>query len=365
MLWPTFAVNPGAEVSSEALYFICFIVFIVTILAVDLGLFSKRDRKMRFQEALIWTLVWIACALTFYFFLLFRGEHLHGTYDMQSLKEVVHKYAPHLYLSHDFEQSLNTYRQNIALEFITGYLIEYALSVDNIFVIILILASFNVNDRYHKRVLFWGILGAIIMRCIFIFSGSALVQSFSWIFYIFGALLVFTGVKMFIENADDDDIDTEAHPVVRFLSKYFSVFPRYVSHHFIIKKRGKIMLTPLFIVLMVIEFTDLIFAVDSIPAIFSITEDPYIIFFSNIFAIIGLRSLFFLITRVMHLFHFLKTGLAFLLTFIGLKMIFHEWLHRVGFTTAHSLYIVLSVLFISILASVIFPRPKKPAGKAF
>ncbi len=312
---------------------------------------------MSLREALTWTFVWVSCALGFYVFINQFGERIHGITDYASLQAVVEKYAKVVNLiPGDYEMSVELYRKNLALEFITGYLIEYALSVDNIFVIILIFSSFGVAERYHKRVLFWGILGAIVMRCLFIFSGSALVQSFSWIFYFFGALLIFTGVKMFMSKEEDENIDPQTHPIVKFFAKNFSVFPKYVSHHFIVKKGGKWLLTPLFIVLMVIEFTDLIFAVDSVPAVFSITADPYIIFFSNIFAIIGLRSLFFLITKVMHLFHYLKTGLAVLLTFIGFKMIVHDWLHHIGFTTLHSLLIVLSILLVSIVASFIFPK---------
>ncbi len=315
---------------------------------------------MSFREALLWTFIWVCCALGFYIFLNTYGHRLHNITDWNSLQHVVDRYAPNLDLiSGDFIGSVAIYRKNLALEFITGYIIEYALSVDNIFVIILIFSSFNVAEKYHKQVLFWGILGAILMRCAFIFSGAALVQSFSWIFYIFGALLVFTGIKMFMDQDNDEAIDTQNHPVVKFLSKHFSVYPHYVLHHFFIKKAGKFFITPLFIVLMVIEFTDLIFAVDSIPAVFSITEDPYVIFFSNIFAIIGLRSLFFLITKVMHLFHYLKIGLAILLTIIGLKMIFHSWLHKVGFSTFHSLMLVLGVLAVSIFLSLIFPRKEE------
>lgn len=335
-------------------------MFIVAVLALDLGLFSKHDKQMSFREALLWTFIWVCCALGFYMFLNAYGHQLHNITDWNSLQQVADRYASDLDLiPGDFAASVAVYRQNLALEFITGYLIEYALSVDNIFVIILIFSSFNVEEKYHKRVLFWGILGAILMRCAFIFSGSALVQSFSWIFYIFGALLVFTGIKMFMDKDNDESIDPQNHPVVKFFSKRFSVYPQYVSHHFFIKQSGKFFITPLFIVLMVIEFTDLIFAVDSIPAVFSITEDPYVIFFSNIFAIIGLRSLFFLITKVMHLFHYLKTGLAVLLTFIGLKMIFHHWLQEAGFGTFHSLMVVLGVLAVSILLSLIFPGKKE------
>ncbi len=244
----------------------------------------------------------------------------------------------------------------MALEFITGYVVEYALSVDNIFVIIVIFTSFSVREIYYKKVLFWGILGAIIMRFGFIFLGGALIQKADWILYIFGAFLIFTGIRMFLNRDDDDSIEPDKHPVVRLASRYFSVFPRYVGSHFFVRRRGKILVTPLFVVLLIIEFTDLIFAVDSVPAVFAVTKDPYVVFFSNIFAILGLRSMFFFLTNIMHLFHFLKTGLAALLLFIGGKMLAHHQLEKVGFRTEYSLYVILSILAISIIASLLFPK---------
>jgi tellurite resistance protein TerC len=246
----------------------------------------------------------------------------------------------------------------MALEFITGYLIEYALSVDNIFIIILIFSSFKVKEQFYKKVLFWGILGAIVMRFSFIFLGSALMQEFEWILYIFGGFLTLTGIKMFFDRDEEDEIDSINHPVVKFASKYFNVYPRYVGSHFFVKKLGKTLITPLFVVLMIIEFTDLIFAVDSVPAVFAVTKDPFLVFFSNIFAILGLRSMFFFLSNIMHLFHYLKLGLAFLLIFIGLKMLGHHLLEEIGFKNAYSLYIILTILAGSVVASLVFP--KKP-----
>nr|MBC8343092.1 TerC/Alx family metal homeostasis membrane protein [Bacteroidota bacterium] len=237
------------------------------------------------------------------------------------------------------------------------------LSVDNIFVIIMILISFNVQEKYYKKILFWGILGAIIMRFLFIFLSAALIQKFGWVLYIFGGLLIFTGVRMFLTRNEEEKIDTADHPIVKFMSKYFRVYPHFVVHRFFISKNKKIQMTPLFLVLLVIEFTDVIFAVDSVPAIFSITKDPFIVFFSNIFAILGLRSLFFLVMNIMNIFHYLKLGLSILLVFIGVKMLAHHWLEHIGFTTAHSLYIVLGILSISILASVVFPVKKQEIEK--
>jgi tellurite resistance protein TerC len=242
------------------------------------------------------------------------------------------------------------------LEFITGYVIEYALSVDNIFVMVLIFTAFNVDEKYYHRVLFWGIIGAVIMRFMFIFLGSTLINEFGWIMYIFGAFLIYTGIGMFISRDEEEKIDTENHKVVRFASRHFSVYPEYVGNKFFIKVDGAKMVTPLFIVLLIVEFTDLIFAVDSIPAIFAVTKDPYIVFFSNIFAILGLRSMFFLLVNVIHKFHYLKVGLAFLLVFIGVKMLAHHWLDLWGFTTMHSLFVILLILTTSIVGSLVFPK---------
>jgi tellurite resistance protein TerC len=248
----------------------------------------------------------------------------------------------------------------MSLEYITGYLVEYSLSADNIFVFILIFESFNVHEKFYKKVLVWGITGAIFLRFIFIFLGAALLQRFEWIVYIFGAFLVYTGVSLFFQKDGEDKIDTKNHPAVRFASKYFNVYKRNVVDHFFIRHKGngKLYITPIFIVVIVVAFTDLVFAVDSIPAIFSITKDPYIVFFSNVFAIMGLRSMFFFLSSIMDQFYYLKTGLAVLLSYIGIKMLAHSQLEAWGFKTIYSLYIIVGILAISILASWLFP-PKK------
>jgi tellurite resistance protein TerC len=347
--------------SSEAVFFGIFLVFIGGMLAIDLGLFSTKNHKVSFKEAGIWSAVWVSLALLFYVFISSKGHLIHGIDNMQELVEIEAKYSPATVKidASDYEKSLKYYNRNLGLEFITGYLIEYALSVDNIFVIILIFTGFGVSELYFKRVLFWGIIGAVVMRCIFIFVGSALIHQFSWILQVFGLLLLFTGIKMFMARNKEDKIETENHPIVKFTSRYMKVHPVYVAHRFFVKADGVWKITPLFIVLLIIEFTDLLFAIDSVPAVFSITKDPYIVFFSNIFAILGLRSMFFFLSNVMHLFHYLKIGLCVLLCFIGLKMIFDHWLEKQGFTTAYSLYIVLGILALSILASVLFPEKKK------
>ena len=343
--------------SNEILFIAGFAVFIVLMLAFDLGVFNKKDHIIKYKEALIMSLIWVCCALGFYVLISLHGEWIHGISTMERLQEITiaHKHNISL-VPTDFVASLEIYKNNLALEFITGYLIEYALSVDNIFVIVLIFTAFSVREKYYHRVLFWGILGAILMRFLFIFLGATIIREFEWILYIFGAFLIYTGVMMFVKRNDEEKIETENHPAVKFASKIFKVYPKYVGKNFFIKRRGVLMITPLFIVLIVIEFTDLIFAVDSIPAIFSVTKDPYIVFFSNIFAILGLRSMFFLLVNIIHQFHYLKVGLAVLLTFIGVKMLAHDWLHSMGFETVHSLIVIVSILTLSIVASVVFPK---------
>lgn len=343
----------------ELLFFSVFIIVIAGFLLLDLGVLDKRNHLVSFREALLYTCTWIAVSLLFYVLLIFHGELIHigpdGTLaDIQAL--IKHYGHPIRIDGLDYPAALEVYKKNLALEFLTGYVIEKMLSFDNIFVMVVIFYTFKVNPLYYRRVLFYGILAAIIFRFIFIFSASALIQQFHWVLYLFGLLLVYTGVKMAFGRGDDATINTSTHPVVRFASKYLPVYPRFVQHHFFVRKSGKLMVTPLFITLLVIEFTDVIFAVDSIPAIFAITSDPYIIFFSNIFAILGLRAMFFMLITVIDIFRFLKTGLSVLLIFIGSKMLVADWLKEVGLTTAHSLYIILGIMALSIMASVMFPK---------
>jgi len=343
--------------SNEIIFFGSFLLFIVLMLAIDLGLFNKKERKVSMKEAAVMSFIWVSFAIGFYFLLLTEGEILHDITSFAKLQEVTTKHLHNITLiPGNFAESLAVYKQNLALEFLTGYVIEYALSVDNIFVMVLIFSAFGVDERYYHRVLFWGIIGAVLMRFLFIFLGSTLINEFGWILYIFGAFLVYTGIGMFLSRDEEETIDTENHKVVRFASKYFSVYPEYTGNKFFIKVDGKKLVTPLFIVLLIVEFTDLIFAVDSIPAIFAVTKDPYIVFFSNIFAILGLRSMFFLLVNVIHKFHYLKVGLSFLLVFIGIKMLAHHWLSAWGFTTMHSLFVILFILTASIVASLMFPR---------
>ncbi|HEY8780068.1 MAG TPA: TerC/Alx family metal homeostasis membrane protein [Mucilaginibacter sp.] len=342
---------------SELISITGFIIFILIMLAIDLGLFTKTDKPVSVKQAAIMSAVWITLALCFYLLILNYGHLLHHIDSFAALQQANIQNFHHLKLNpSDFPGSLQLYRKNLALEFISGYIVEYSLSVDNIFVMVLIFTAFAVDEKHYHKVLFWGILGAILMRFGFIFLGATLIKRFHWILYLFGAFLVYTGITMYINRNKDNEIDPQNHTIVKFASKYFAVHPKFEEDRFFIKINYKKLITPLFLVLLIIEVTDLAFAVDSIPAIFSITKDPYIVFFSNIFAIIGLRSMFFLLVNIIDKFHYLKIGLAALLTFIGLKMLAANYAEKIGLTTGNSLLIILLILVISVGASLLFPK---------
>ncbi len=348
---------------SESLFFLLFSVGVMAVMLIDLGIFKKDNSvEVSFREAGFWTGMWVLLAIVFYIFLGYNGAMVHGIKDMASLKAVQQAYASHIDLgTGSYLEALAIFQNNLSLEFITGYLVEYSLSADNVFVFILIFNSFGVQKRYYKKILVWGILGAIILRLVFIFLGAALLQKFDWIIYVFGAFLVYTGIKILFSKHEEDEIDTANHPVVRLLSRFFNVYKRNVIGHFFVrmKNTGKLFITPIFVVVVVIAFTDIIFAVDSIPAIFSISKDPYIVFFSNVFAVMGLRSLFFFLSSLMGLFRFLPMGLGVLLSFVGGKMLAHSKLEEWGFSTLASLSVIIGILTISILLSMIFPEKKK------
>ena len=307
-------------VATNIWFWVGFIAFVLTMLALDLGVFNRKPHVVLPKEALSWTAVWVGLALLF----------------AAGLAYFVNP--------------------QIALTFLTGYLIEESLSVDNIFVIVLIFQYFAVPAQYQHRVLFWGILGALVMRGLFIGLGAALLARFEWIIYIFGALLVITGVRMAMKQ--DEEFDGEQNPVVKFVRRFMPVTADYRGKHFFTMENGRRYATPLFLVLVLVEATDLIFAIDSIPAIFGITRDPFIVFTSNIFAIMGLRSLFFLLAHVVTKFHLLKYGLAIILTFVGVKMMIEHWVH---IPILLSLGVVLGVLALSIVASLIWPKAYQPS----
>ncbi len=346
---------------SESLFFLVFSVLVIAVMLVDLGIFKKAGAaEVSFREAGFWSGAWVLLALGFYIFLRFQGAMVHGIQGPADLLAVQQAFAPHISLgtgSFDIQKEL--FQQNLALEFITGYLVEYSLSADNVFVFILIFNSFGVQKRYYKKILVWGVLGAIILRLIFIFLGAALLQRFDWIIYVFGAFLVYTGIKILVSHEEEEEMNPGEHPIVKFLSTYFNVYKRNVIGRFFIRtKKGKVFITPIFVIVVVIAFTDILFAVDSIPAIFSISKDPYIVFFSNVFAVMGLRSLFFFLSNLMGLFRFLPMGLGILLSFVGLKMLAHHYLELIGFGTLSSLAVIIGILVISIGLSLAFPEKK-------
>jgi tellurite resistance protein TerC len=347
---------------SESLFFLLFSILVIAIMLVDLGIFKKAGAaEVTFKEAGFWTGAWVLLAISFYFFLGQFGGMVHGITDVNGLISVKELYAPHIDLGiGSFSDQLAVFQNNLSLEFITGYLVEYSLSADNVFVFILIFNSFGVQKRYYKKILVWGILGAIILRLIFIFLGAALLQKFDWIIYVFGAFLVYTGVKILFTKQHDEEINPSEHPIVKFLSRFFNVYHRNVIGRFFVRmKTGKLFITPIFVIVVVIAFTDILFAVDSIPAIFSISKDPYIVFFSNVFAVMGLRSLFFFLLNLMGLFRFLPMGLGVLLSFVGLKMLGHHYLTEIGFGTLSSLAVIVGILATSIILSLLFPEKKE------
>lgn len=347
--------------SNEVIFFGLFLVFVAMMLALDLGLFSRKSHVVTFKEAAGWSAVWVLCAMLFSILLRSYGDLIHGVVSPNHLEQI--RQAMHSHEDFDvgnWQEDLQQYRNTLSQEFLAGYIMEYALSVDNIFVMILIFSSFGVREKYFKKILFWGVLGAIIFRFTFIFLGAALLHRFDWVMYIFGGFLLYTGFKMLTSGSDEEDeINPQDHPIVKLSSRFFNVFPRGVGDHFFVKRKGKFMITPLFVVLLIIEVTDLVFAVDSVPAVFAITKDPYVVFFSNIFAILGLRSMFFFLANVMHLFHYLKFGLSLVLIFIGLKMVAHRWLSILNINATTSLVIISSLLLLSIVASLLFPKKEE------
>ena len=343
---------------TENLFLLIFIVVIAFLLFLDLGILHKKDHVVTFKESAGWTVVWVTLSLLFFVFLRLQGDMVVDVHDKDQFvaqNELYDHQVPYDDAL-SWDENIKHYKRQLSLEYITGYLIELSLSIDNVFVMIMIFLSFGVEKQYYHRVLFYGILGAIVLRFIFIFAAGALIQRFHWLLLIFGAFLIYSGIKMFLDRNKDESIDVEHHPVVKFLTKRKLSTPSFDGHNFFTKVDGRWLCTPLFVVLMIIEFSDIIFAFDSIPAIFSVTHDPHIVFFSNIFAILGLRSMFFMLESIMDKFAYLRIGLSVLLTFIGVKMFLPLLGIEVGIVA--SLIIIISILTLSILMSVLFP-PKK------
>jgi tellurite resistance protein TerC len=316
-----------------------FNIFVLGMLALDLGVFHRDAHEVSVKEAAIWSVVWISMAMAFNVGIYFFWERL---------------VPGSAYTSSE-----------ASLAFLTGYLIEKALSVDNIFVFVLIFSYFAVPAKYQHRVLFWGIIGALLMRAGMIFAGAALIKQFHWIIWIFGAFLIFTGIKM--ATSGESKLEPDKNPVIRLFKRFFPVSEQYDGQKFFTVQNGVRMATPLFLVLLMVETTDLIFAIDSIPAIFAVTQDPFIVYTSNVFAILGLRSLYFVLGGVMDKFHYLKLGLSAVLAFVGTKMLLPDVTAALLGTsykipTAVSLGVVAGIITLAVIASLIRARRLERAG---
>jgi len=307
-----------------------FMAFVLALLAIDLGVFNRVAHVVSFKEATIWTIIWVTLALIFNFLF-------------------------YLYAAGKFGPDIG---YQVGLEFLTGYILEKSLSVDNIFIFVLVFSYFGIPAKYKHRVLFYGILGALVFRAIFIALGSALMQ-FHWVIYLFGGFLVITGIKMFFTSKEE--IDPEKNLLIRIMRKFIPVTNTIDGKSFFLKIGGRWHATPLFLALLFLEATDIIFAVDSVPAIFAVTSEPFIVFTSNIFAILGLRSLYFMLAGVIDKFYLLKYGLAIVLIFVGLKMVWLNDMFGGKFPISYSLMFILSVISASIIFSLIFPNRKESA----
>jgi tellurite resistance protein TerC len=309
--------------SIQVLLWIIFNLFVVVMLALDLGVFHRTAHVIRVREALAWCALWVTLALLFNLGIFLRLG------------------------------------SEPALEFLTGYLLEYSLSVDNIFVFLMIFTYFRVPYLHQHKVLFWGILGALFMRALFILTGITLIQKFHWIIYIMGGFLVLTGIKMALQKGEE--INPERNPVLKLFRRVMPVTEDYEGGRFFVRRSGRLFATPLFIVVLVVETTDVIFAVDSIPAILAITLDPFIVYTSNVFAIMGLRALYFALAGIVQLFHYLPYGLSFILVFVGIKMLLAD-IYKIPIGMA--LGTVAAVLVISVIASILFPPKPESATSA-
>lgn len=317
--------SPRVKMTDTIWLWVGFNVFILAMLALDLGVFHRKTHSVTMRESLTWTGVWIGLALVF------NG----GIWFFAGSQK--------------------------ALEFFTGYIIEKSLSVDNVFVFALLFSYFAVPAKYQHKVLFWGILGALLMRAIMIGLGAKLIANFSWVIYIFGGFLILTGIKMVVKR--EEEIHPERNPLVVWFRRFFPVTRDYHGDRFFVRENARWIATPLFLVLMTVEFSDLVFAVDSIPAIFAVTTDPFIVYTSNVFAILGLRSLYFALAGVMEKFHYLKIGLGVVLSFVGVKMLLAhtEW----KIPTGISLGVVVGILAMSVIASLIRPKREASGNPAF
>ncbi|MBI5091876.1 MAG: TerC family protein [Candidatus Hydrogenedentes bacterium] len=323
-----------------------FTACVLFMLALDLGVFHRTAHAVSFKEAAVWSVIWVGLALAFNY-----GFYLYATnnFAIDARLTAVSGFEP------------NAAAKQVGLEFLTGYIVEKSLSVDNIFVFVVVFSFFSIPPKYQHRVLFYGIIGALIFRAIFIAMGSVLMQ-YSWIVIFFGALLILTGVKMIF--APEKGINPEKNPAIRLFKRFMPVTPKVHGQSFFIRIDGRLCATPLFVALLFLEMTDVIFAVDSVPAIFALTREPLIVYTSNVFAILGLRAMYFMLAGAVDKFHMLKFGLALVLMFVGLKMVWLNDAFGGKFPITWSLGIILSVVAISVVLSLIFPRKVRSLGTA-
>jgi tellurite resistance protein TerC len=322
-----------------------FTLFVLAMLALDLGVFHRKDHPVSFKEASIWTGVWIALALAFNVFI----------YQYAAWK---FPQDPRLTAIPGFDPGSAAW--NVSLEFLTGYIVEKSLSVDNIFIFVVVFSYFAIPAIYQHWVLFYGILGALVFRAIFIGAGSWLMH-FHWVIYVFGAFLIVTGLKMMF--GPEKEVEPEKNPLIRLFKRFMPVTHELRGKRFFVREGGRWAATPLFIALLFLELTDVIFAVDSVPAIFAITNEPMIVFTSNVFAILGLRSMYFMLAGAVDKFHLLKYGLAVVLVFVGLKMVWLNDLYGGKFPISWSLGFILTTIAISVGASLLFPKAHEPPSE--
>jgi tellurite resistance protein TerC len=322
-------------------FYVAFTVFVLVVLALDLGVFHKEAHEVRFKEASIWTSIWIGLALGFNYLFYLYAKHRFSTNEMYTSLE-----------GFDPDQQAKA----SALEFLTGFVVEKSLAVDNIFIFAVVFGYFGIPKKYQHRVLFWGILGALFFRAVFIAMGSVLMQ-YHYVVIFFGVLLILTGTKMFFAGTETQDLENNF--IVKQLKKVFRVHPHIEGQNFFIKKNGLTYVTPLFLALIFLELTDIIFAVDSVPAIFALTKEPLIVFTSNIFAILGLRSMYFMLAGVMDRFAYIKYGLAAVLIFVGLKMVWLNEMFGGKFPISWSLGIITTLIGSSVVVSLIIDKRKK------
>ncbi|MEK0420369.1 MAG: hypothetical protein RLZZ161_220 [Bacteroidota bacterium] len=341
----------------KVIFLSVFLIVVAAGLILDLGLLGKEQKALTSKQALWRTVGWITAGLLFSIVIYFFHHNLHNLHSVEDYRNFKDTYKSNFIVFDDVSKCRESFSKEALVSYITGYFVEYSLSVDNLFVMLLIFSSFGISLSDQKRILVWGVIGAVLMRFLFIFLGGLMIQQFHWMIYLFGGFLIVTGLKMLFSQDNNDTIDTEDHRVFKWVSRFFRISEeKNPNGKFFMVKHGKRYATILFVVLVMVEFTDVLFAVDSVPAIFGITLDPYLVFFSNIFAIMGLRSLFFLLGHGIKNLSTLQYGLSLILVFIGVKMIFQKQLQNLGFNEVHALLVLGCILVLTYISSFLFPK---------